>query len=242
MEIVCESCKAKLNIPDEKLPHGQRVSVRCPRCKNKLVIDTTVEQPDSAALSDPGTGTSEPAPLDTPASPATEEPESPPNGDPFDMDDSDMSGPLDDYGEAEKLALVMVLDTHPSDKIDATLTELGYHTIYAKNTQEAVGKMRLQNFDLVILTDLFDNIPLGRSPVLQYLNQISMSVRRKMFVFLLSDTFRTMDQMMAFAMSANLVMNWKDVERLSNILTKALSDNEKFYKVFMDTLKETGKV
>ncbi|HEJ84226.1 MAG TPA: hypothetical protein ENO25_06620, partial [Desulfobacteraceae bacterium] len=40
MELVCESCKAKLNIPEEKLPPGQRVSVRCPRCKNKLVIDT----------------------------------------------------------------------------------------------------------------------------------------------------------------------------------------------------------
>ena len=62
-----------------------------------------------------------------------------------------------------------------------------------------------------------------------------------MFVLLMSDKFRTMDHMMAFAMSANLVANWKDLGKLSSILGRAVSDNEKFYKVFMDTLKETGK-
>jgi len=31
MEIICGECGAKLNIPDEKVPEGQRVSVRCPR-------------------------------------------------------------------------------------------------------------------------------------------------------------------------------------------------------------------
>ena len=58
---------------------------------------------------------------------------------------------------------------------------------------------------------------------------------------MIGDKFRTMDHMMAFTMSANLVVNRKDLDKLSNILRRAISDNEKFYKVFMDTLKETGK-
>ena len=47
--------------------------------------------------------------------------------------------------------------------------------------------------------------------------------------------------MKAFAMSANLVVNQGDVENLGAILKKSISENEKFYKVFMDTLKESGK-
>ena len=40
MEIVCESCKAKLNIPDEKIPKGQAVRISCPKCKKKIVLET----------------------------------------------------------------------------------------------------------------------------------------------------------------------------------------------------------
>ena len=50
-----------------------------------------------------------------------------------------------------------------------------------------------------------------------------------------------MDHMMAYALSANAVIHSKDMERLSTILKKSISDNEKFYKVFMDTLVEVGK-
>ncbi len=101
--------------------------------------------------------------------------------------------------------------------------------------------MRFHTFDLVILTDRFDGIELGQSPVLQYLNHLSMSIRRRMFVALVGDAFNTMDHMMAFAMSANLVINRRDLDKLAGILKNAVSDNEKFYKVFMDTLSELGK-
>jgi hypothetical protein len=50
-----------------------------------------------------------------------------------------------------------------------------------------------------------------------------------------------MDNMMAFVKSANLVVNPDDISNLALILKKAISDNEKFYKVYMDNLKETGK-
>ena len=221
MEIVCDSCKATLNIPDDKLPSGQRVSVRCPRCKNKLVIDTEIGRPESPHPSDEGTGSSSEAL--------------------FGFDDTEADSALDSYGEGEKPALVMTDDADRLESIKKALDDMGYYTIQAENTQEALSKMRFQNFDLVILPDLFDDIPLEQSPILQYLNHLSMSVRRKMFVLLMSDTFRTMDLMMAFTMSANLVANWKDLGRLSSILGRAVSDNEKFYKVFMDTLIETGK-
>jgi len=239
MEIVCGSCNAKLNIPDEKLPKGQRVSVKCPRCKNKLVIDTpTAEVPSpSNRVSGPSEGPVENAVLLSvqgghDSSPYEEMPG---------FDDMEADSALDSYGEKEKLALVMVPDNLRLEKIKEALDELGYNTIRAENSLEALSKMRFQNFDLVILSDRFDNTLLQQSPILQYLNHLSMSIRRKMFVLLMSDTLRTMDHMSAFAMSANLVANWKDLVRLSSILGRALSDNEKFYKVFMDVLRETGK-
>jgi hypothetical protein len=38
-----------------------------------------------------------------------------------------------------------------------------------------------------------------------------------------------------------LVVNPRDLDRLTAILRRAVSDNEKFYKVFFDTLEDVGK-
>jgi len=241
MEIVCGSCNAKLNIPDEKLPPGQRISVKCPRCGNKLLIDTPPVKTEGSYPLDQGSETSESRAQDIPASSQEMEYDEPPSEEMAGLEDTEADSALDSYGESERLALVVVADTHPLESLKETLEELGYNPIRSRNTREAIAKVRFHNFDMIILSDLFDNTPLEQSPILQYLNHLSMSVRRKMFVLLLSDTFRTMDHMMAFTMSANLVANWKDLDSFSNILPRALSDNESFYKVFMDTLKEIGK-
>jgi hypothetical protein len=38
-----------------------------------------------------------------------------------------------------------------------------------------------------------------------------------------------------------VVINSKDLQKLHLILKKSVSENERFYKVFMDTMVETGK-
>jgi hypothetical protein len=93
----------------------------------------------------------------------------------------------------------------------------------------------------VILSDGFDGIGLKQSPILQYLNHSSMSVRRRVFLAVIGDDFKTMDNMMAFSMSANLVINREDLDKVEAILKRGVSENERFYKVFMDMLVETGK-
>lgn len=241
MEILCHACHAKLNIPDEKLPQGQRVGLKCPRCGNKLIIDVPPAKTEKGAFTDQeGRGPEDPG-HQTATPPHTASYEPPLSEDIPGLDDAEADQALASYGEGERLALIMIPETHPSEGVTEALDQLGYNAIQAANSREAIAKMRLQHFDLVVLSERFDGTPLNGSPVLEYLNHLSMSVRRRMFVLLMSDGFRTMDHMMAFAMSANLVANWKDLGRLSSILGRALSDNERFYKVFMDTLKETGK-
>jgi len=119
--------------------------------------------------------------------------------------------------------------------------ELGYRCIPSSDTRDATGKMRFHHFDLIMVADGFDGQEVAKSPILNYLNRVSMSVRRRVFLALLSDKFKTMDNMMALALSANVVISTKDMEKLVPILKKAISDNDKFYKVFMDTMTEIGK-
>ncbi len=40
MEIICENCNTKINVPDEKIPKGKAFSFNCPSCKGKVTISS----------------------------------------------------------------------------------------------------------------------------------------------------------------------------------------------------------
>ena len=151
------------------------------------------------------------------------------------------SSPLELFEEGTRLALVLIGDDGQIKDISSVLEKLSYKPIVAPSIQDAMGKLRLHHFDLIILSEGFGGQNLEGSPITHYLNHLSMSVRRKIFLALVSDKFKTMDNMMAFTLSANLVIHPADLSKLRLILNKAIPDHEKFYKIFMDTLKETGK-
>lgn len=223
MEIICEKCNTRLNIPDEKIPKGQQATVACPKCKNRLMLNVSSPRRKNT----------------TPAVEGKPEPHVKKADSDNDYWDDDAS--LDFFEEGAKLALVMGNEAQQIKKLGRTIEELGYRCVLAKNTRDAISKMRLHYFNLVLLSEGFDGIDLAQSPILQHINNLSMSVRRRVFLALVADEFKTMDHMMAFAMSANMVINGGDLDRLTSIMQHAISDNEKFYKVFMDTMVEVGK-
>jgi CheY-like chemotaxis protein len=237
MEVICENCNARLNVPDDKLPRGKKAAISCPMCKKRQIVDVPPEAEDDFALDEfPAL---EPEPEEELFEALGQEEEMVEEPVPAKAEVEEDG--LDFYEDRVKLALVMESDEIQVDQLRQYIEELGYQYVSAETTQAAIGKMRLHQFDLIILFDRFDGIELGQSPILEYLNNLALSVRRKIFLALIGDRFKTLDNMKAFAMSANVVVDSKDVDRLTTVLRHAISDNEKFYKVFMDTLAEVGK-
>jgi len=215
MEIKCDSCNSKLNVPDEKIPPDQQVTITCPKCKGKIALGPKASKHRQTSPERSNAGTVQALGGDAAA--------------------------LEFYEEGVKLALVAENDPGQLEKLKEAIEDFGYQCVAVENTGQAISKMRFHTFELVIISDGFDGIELAQSPVLQYLNHLSMTIRRRMFVTLIGDSFNTMDHMTAYAMSANLVVGLRDVDKLTGILKNAIADNEKFYKVFMDTLVEVGK-
>jgi predicted Zn finger-like uncharacterized protein len=207
MEITCDQCKTKLNVPDDKIPKDRMIRITCPKCKNKITVDANI-----SAQNEPSPEVSLP-----------------------DTDEA-----LDFYDEDAKLALVLA-ENDIAEKVKAAVEELGYKYIPSPNTRDALGKLRFHRFDIIFLAEGFDGQELANSPIHNYLNTISISARRRIFVALMGDNLKTMDEMAAYAMSSNIVISTKDTDKLLPILKKGISEYEKFYKVFMDTLVEVGK-
>ena len=237
MEVSCTQCKTQLNIPDEKIPKDQTVRISCPKCKNKIVIAPQKENIDESSP-DPNDSFDETGKMHL----KFIESQRNEDGDKSASTYDDYSGDdaLDFFGEELKLALVMVSDDM-GGKIKSAIEELNYKYVMSPSTRDALGKLRFHNFDMIILADGFEGQEVESSPVRNYLNHLSMLSRRRIFLILMSDRFKTMDDMMAYSLSANLLINNKDSDKLSEIIKRGISEYQKFYKVFSDTLVEVGK-
>jgi len=235
MEVSCGKCRTRFSIPDEKVPKDKVFKLTCPKCKGSISL-----------------GNEPPPPAQEPKAAANGEEfrlrfidgkeGSKPAEESYSYEDYSGDQSLEFFEEGTKLALVMADSQEHSELIRGAVEKIGYKFIVTPNTRDAIGKLRFHHFDLIILAEGFDGQPLDHSAILNYLNRLPMTVRRRIFLALVSDGFKTMDNMMAFAMSANVVINTKDTEKLHLVLRKAIAENDRFYKVFTDILVETGKV
>lgn len=215
MDIICNNCQSKFRIPDKKIPAGKRTAVACPKCKGKISLGPTR-----------GTAAGTASYVDANSNSAYDAGEKP-----F------------DFIEEEGLT-ALVCESNPLVRktVSQALELMEYQITEAESARDALKRMRYHNYDLFVVNESFDTDNPESNGILLYLERLSMLYRRKMFVALISDRFRTMDNMMALNKSVNLIINIKNIEDISKILSRGITDTEYFYRIFKGTLKEVGKV
>jgi predicted Zn finger-like uncharacterized protein len=222
MEIICDSCQTKLKIPDEKIPADRSASVSCPKCKEKIVIGpgggNKPEASDDSAgdLGDLGDFGFEEESFGDGDAPA--------EGKPFQF-----------IEEEGKVALICETDPVIRKNAADVLTLMEYHVTTAQDPRDALKKIRYQNYDVIVVDEAFGTDNPDTNGVLIYLERLPMDTRRNMFVAMVSDRFRTMDYMMAFNKSVNLIINKKNSVEIDKILSKGLTDYDMFYRIYKES-------
>jgi len=218
MDITCEHCSAKFKIADEKIPSGKTASFPCPKCKKRIEIKSN-QSPETA----------EPLLDDDPDGVAAE------FGfeeDGYESDDK----PFDFIEEEGKIALICESDATHREKLSKALDLLEYHVSEAKDNRDALRSLRYKPYDLVIVDEYFGTKDPELNGVLIYLERLHMEQRRNMFVALLTDRFRTMDHMMAFCKSVNLIINKSNIADVEKILSRNINEYEMFYRIYHETM------
>lgn len=214
MLISCSKCSKEINIADEKVPKGQAFNLTCPGCKTKMRVDQHLKPPEEDTLS-----TSSMI---------------------VDDEDFDDDEEIEIYDEHDKIALI--LDRTNDETWANALTELDYKLQRAKSPEHAVHKLKFNNYHVVAIHEKFGDTTLETSPLYEYVRDMSMDSRRKTFVALVGDKFKTLDNMEALAYSVNVVINQKEMEQLETVLKKSISENDGFYKVYRETMTALGKL
>jgi predicted Zn finger-like uncharacterized protein len=215
MEIVCQSCQGKFKIADGKLPAGKSATVKCPRCKVAIRIAVKEEAEADAAFDDL-----------------------------FEFEDDDGEGydaaekPFDFIEEEGKTALVCESDALIREKIRPSLKILEYHITEVPNSREALKKLRYHSYDLIVINEYFDSQDPDTNPLLIYLERMGMEMRRNIYVTMLTSRFRTMDHMIAFQKSVNMVLNIRNVDDFDKIIQRGIADFGLFYKVYKESMTQ----
>ena len=148
-----------------------------------------------------------------------------------------------DFVEAEgKTALVCESDPGIKNTINNALATLEYHLTDAENARDALKKMRYHNYDLILVNEQFDTANPDSNGILIFIERLHMSIRRNMFVVLISNRFRTMDNMMAFHKSVNIIVNTNNIKDFDKILKRGLADNDFFYRVYKEIMLKVGRM
>jgi len=215
MNIICNNCSSKFRIPDEKIPVGRVTNSICTKCKTRIAIDPAKK--NGAGILAVG--------------------QSGENGG-YDASDKPFA-----FIEEEGLT-ALLCEQHPlaANTIKNALNLMDYQITPAENSRDALKRMRYHVYDLIVVNENFDSKNPDSNGVLIYLERLPMSVRRNIFVAMVSSRYRTMDNMMAFHASVDLIINIKNIKDIGKILSRSITDTEMFYRVFKETLKESGRV
>ncbi|MBF0102237.1 MAG: zinc-ribbon domain-containing protein [Desulfobacterales bacterium] len=219
MEIVCESCNSNFNIPDHKLPQGKTASFACPKCKNRITINPN--NSEELPVIDTSTG---------------------------DDDSSLKESSLDDdvagfrfVEEEGKTALVCITDPSLIKQVASVLDLMEYHVTDAEDTRDALKKMRFQSsYNLIVVDDNFDNNNPESNGVILYLKSLPMASRRDIFIAVITQRFRTMDNLNAYHNSINLFINRKNMDEFGKLLERGIMEYEVMYRVYKESMKKLG--
>jgi response regulator RpfG family c-di-GMP phosphodiesterase len=139
-------------------------------------------------------------------------------------------------------ALICEPDPVIRQKINSTLKSLDFNIIEATTFKEALKYLSFHTFNVIVVDENFATGTDGINHLLNHLEHLSMSLRRQVFVVLISATFATMDYMHSLNKSVNLIINKDEISEMGLILKKEMEENDYFYHVFKEFNRKYGKI
>ncbi|MCW7752532.1 zinc-ribbon domain-containing protein [Desulfobotulus sp. H1] len=228
--VVCDGCAASFRIPEDKIPAGKTVGLTCPKCGHRSSFTASADDVETKASAESVSKSCEHTEQGSSFLP-----------DPMAGEMERPSASLVFAEEEGDLALVCVEDLNLQKQLRMALELMEYQVLVAAAPHEALKNLRMHTCRLVLVHETFGGGDETRNPVLLYLERLSMSIRREMFVLMLSEGHSTLDSLVAFVRSVNLVLNVRHLPEMERLLGQGLADHQRFYEVFLDAMKEYGR-
>lgn len=227
MQAACQQCGQKITVDDARAP-DKPFAVKCPKCQ------ATVRFPGRGPAAAPAGPAASPAaaPAAAPGEGAAEEPSNAVTHARRELGRAAAGGP-------GRKVLVALADRALASALTQPLVGLGY-LAEVLDTPEEGGRMLEDGLFDVVITNRAAPVP-GRAETLyQRLMRLGPAARRRIFLVLVGDEYKTGDGLQAYALQADLLVNPRDAANVEGPMLSAMTERNRLYQAFLDARRAAG--
>lgn len=137
-------------------------------------------------------------------------------------------------GADDKPALMTLSTPEYQEAAQAALIEQGFKVHLVSTHEDFPGKYGQTPYQVVVTEERFAGSGLGGNETLQYIQTLPMSQRRHTTFLLIGESVETMNPKQAYVQSVHAVVNVADLDKLSQIIQRVVSENDMFMFAFKD--------
>lgn len=207
MQAQCSQCSTRIQIDDTKVP-DRPFKVRCPKCQAVMTL--------------PGRG------ADSPAAPEAEPPswEPPPPPPPETVARRERA-------EGNANDALIALAGPAAAGLREALERLEFHVDSVDDVEEG-ARLLEQGVYEVAVTARTPPEPGKPESLAQRMLRMPLDTRRRVFVILVGQEFRTADGTQAWAAQADLVVNTADAGRCEHLIRSTMTERKRLYQPLLD--------
>ncbi len=147
---------------------------------------------------------------------------------------------FDIFDPGDITALVCVDDPEQQPSIIDHLSTLEYKIHVGLFPEDIILKLRSHPYDVIVISQNFGGAALSENPVVAAAIHLQATQRRRQFICLVGPDFVTNDEMIAFILSVDLVVNDQDLANFKPVLRRGVSRHKEFYLPFYESLKKAN--
>ena len=213
------------------------MNITCPHCKTKLNL------PDHKIPKNRGSSFKCPKCRESVQLKASQFAEA--NGDGTDLGSGRGKTPVGQTGGfgrgSQAQALVCMPDSAARTRVMEALTRAGLGAQSPESSSKALAKLQYHIYPLILVDKTFDE----NSEMMRHMNDLDMSLRRRICLVHLGEKSPTGDAMAALHGSCNFYINTRDLDLddgiLDDTLATAITDHKNFYTIYNDSMRAAGK-
>lgn len=228
MQAQCSQCATRIQIDDAKVP-DRPFKVKCPKCQAIIPLPGRSAEAAERAAFAPA-----PQPAGPPAGPPEPEPEpgtaaaAPPS--------PEATAHLERLQGSQNDAIV-ALAGPAGPAIQQALARIGYNVDTVEDVEEG-ARLLEQGVYEVAVTSREAYQPGRRESLAQRMLRLSPDMRRRVFVVLVGDEFRTGDGTQAWAAQADLVLHPSDAGRAESHIRATMIERKRLYQPLLDARRK----
>jgi len=210
----CPQCSTRMQIDDAKVP-DKPFKVRCPKCQHEMRLPGRAQDPAESTASNL-----------VPAVPP------PPEAPPPPMLSQAALERADRVAAGERDALVAI-GGPAAEALQKALEHLGFHADAVEDVEEG-ARLLEQGVYEVAVTSLAKAEPGRPETLAQRMLRMPLDTRRRVFVVLVGEEFRSGDGTQAWAVQADLVLHPGDIGRAEHLVRATMNERKRLYQPLDD--------